>query len=37
MITAIGFADKFVELRKPSRRHEPCCNQMSPKAKESNL
>lgn len=37
MITAIGFADKFVELRKPSRRHGPCCNQKSPKAKESNL
>ena len=37
MITAIGFVDKFVELRKPSRRHGPCCNQKSPKAEESNL
>lgn len=37
MITAFGFADKFVELRRPSRRREPCCILMSPKAEESNL
>lgn len=37
MITVTVFVDKFEELRRPSRKHGPCCNLMSLKAEESNL
>ena len=36
-IITIRFADRFGELRKPNRKHEPCYIQMSPKAEVSNL